>query len=94
MSQHKIYKLKEEVQSRKNLLCRDTNSCNMEELVETEENTKRRSSIATRKTYGTTNDAHLLNWPSRNKGTQRCNILQAEEISLCRNMDLNVATHK
>ena len=53
---------------RKNLLCHDTNSRNMEELVETEESTKRRSSVVT-------NDAYLLNWPGRNKGTQRCNIL-------------------
>ena len=54
--------------SRQNLLYHDTDSCNMEELVETEESTKRRNSVAT-------NDAYLLNWPGRNKGTQRCNIL-------------------
>ena len=40
---------KEESMSRHNLLCHDTNSCNMEELVETEESTERRSSVATRK---------------------------------------------
>ena len=40
---------KAESMSRQNLLCRDTNSCNMEELVETEESTEKRSSLATRK---------------------------------------------
>ena len=40
---------KAESMSRENLLCRDTNSYNMEELVETEESTERRSSVATRK---------------------------------------------
>ena len=35
--------------SRQNLLCCDTDSCNMEELVETEESIERRSSVATRK---------------------------------------------
>ena len=74
---------KAESMLRQNLLCRDTNSCNMEELVETKESIERRSSVAT-------NVAHLSNWPGRNKGTQRCNTLQAEEISLCRDMDLNV----
>ena len=47
-----------------------------------------------KKIYVSTNDAYLLNWPVCNKGTQRCNILQAEEISLCCDMDLNVATQK
>ena len=40
---------KAESMSRQNLLCRDTDSCNMEELVETEESTERRSLVATRK---------------------------------------------
>ena len=35
--------------SRQNLLCRDTNSCKMEELVKTKESIERRSSVATRK---------------------------------------------
>ena len=35
--------------SQYNLLCRDTDSCIMEEVVETEESTERRSSVATRK---------------------------------------------
>ena len=35
--------------SRQNLLCRDTDSCNMEELVETEESTEKRSLVAIRK---------------------------------------------
>ena len=40
---------KEESMSRLNLLCRDTDSCNIEELVETKESTGRRSLVATRK---------------------------------------------
>ena len=32
-----------------NLLCRDTDSCNMEELVQTEKSNERRSSDTTRK---------------------------------------------
>ena len=40
---------KAESMSGQNLLCRDTDSGNMEELVEIEESTERRSSIATRK---------------------------------------------
>ena len=40
---------KAETMPRHNLLCRDTDSCNMEELVETEESSERRSSVATRK---------------------------------------------
>ena len=79
--------------SQQNRLCRETNSCNMEELVEIEESIERRSSVATKKKfYVATNDAYLLNWPGCNKGTQRCNILQAEDISLCLDMDLNVET--
>ena len=41
-----------------------------------------------KKIYVATGDAYLLNWLGRNKGTQRCNKLQAEEINLCRDMDL------
>ena len=86
---------KTESMSRQNLLCRNSDSCNMEELVETEESTERRSWFSrNKKIYVATSDAYLLNWPGRNKGTQRCNILQAEEINLCHNMDLNVATQK
>ena len=40
---------KEESMLRQNLLCRNTDSYNMEELVETKESTERRSSIVTRK---------------------------------------------
>ena len=40
---------KVESMSRQNLLCRDTNSCNMKELVESEESIERKSSVATRK---------------------------------------------
>ena len=44
MKDHKV-----ESMSGQNLLCCYTSSCNMEELVETEESTKRRRSDATRK---------------------------------------------
>ena len=54
--------------SGQNLLCRNTDSCNMEELVETEESTERKSSH-NKKIYVATNDAYLLNWPGCNKGT-------------------------
>ena len=40
---------KVESMSRQNLLCYDTDSCNMEELFKTEESTERKSSVATRK---------------------------------------------
>ena len=40
---------KVESMSRPNLLCHDTNSCNMKELVEIDESTEKRSSVATRK---------------------------------------------
>ena len=66
----------------------------MEEPVETKESTERRSSVATRKFMSRLVTLTCLNWPGRNKGTQRCNILQAEEISLFHDMDLNVATQK
>ena len=35
--------------SRQNVLYHDTDSCNMEELVEIEESTERKSSVSTRK---------------------------------------------
>ena len=44
MKDHKV-----ESMSGQNLLCCDTSSCNMEELVETKESIDRRSSDATRK---------------------------------------------
>ena len=40
---------KAESMSRQNLLCRDTDSYNIKELVETKESTKRRSSVTIRK---------------------------------------------
>ena len=65
----------------------------MEELVETEESIERSSSVAIRK-FMSQQMTLLMDWPGHNKGTQRCNILQAEELSQCRDMDLNVATQK
>ena len=80
--------------SRQNQLCHDTDSCNMEELVETKESTERRNSVATRKFMSQQMTLACCIGSGRNKGTQRWNILQAEEISLCRDMDFNVATQK
>ena len=85
---------KAESMSRQNLFCCETDSCNMEELVETKESTEKKKFSCDKKIYVATTDAYLLKWLGHNQGTQRCNILQAEEISLCRDLDINVATHK